>query len=585
MKVIKVLVFLWLISISCFGQGEWVRKNDFPGLGKKRAMSFVIGDLAYFGLGEESNKALMQSVWSYNKTNDSWTQISDFGGAGRGAAVAFVIDKKAYVGTGFDFKLPGTVFNDFWEYDPDSNNWIKKADFPGGDLWDGVGFSVSGKGYVGIGTFASCVCNHLWEYDPVSDNWTQKNDFPGTNRLGAAAFTIKNKAYVGFGKTPSGIHFNNLNDLWEYDPFADSWTQKTGNNFINGPNPVAIGNNNRGYVFSGNQMFIYLSEKDQWVSGDALSQVYDGASLFFLDKQLYLISGFLKNDYSKEVWQLDPSFTLLPKLTLFATTMVSTSQIELSWSDEQEVEEKYEIYRSTTSGSGFVKIAEVEKNITSYVDAGLTTDVTYYYKVKAVNATEGFESAFSNEVSATISLNVGISLRAFSQSLSEVRLAWSSDNNKIDGYKIERSEDETKGYGEIAEILMVSASGYIDQNLESGKTYFYRIRAFKGASFSQYSNRIGANTLVTSVPNRLSQQIKVLNNPNTTGIFQIKTEGLNRQKWQVTLRDGQMKALLRSLVTKNNTGYKIDLHQKTSGVYFLIFDTPKGKAIKKLWRH
>jgi hypothetical protein len=40
-------------------------------------------------------------------------------------------------------------YRDFWEYDPSSNVWTRKADFGGKKRSDAVGFSVGGKGYLG----------------------------------------------------------------------------------------------------------------------------------------------------------------------------------------------------------------------------------------------------------------------------------------------------------------------------------------------------------------------------------------------------------------------------------------------------
>ena len=41
--------------------------------------------------------------------------------------------------------------NDFWEYNPSTNKWTRKADFAGGDWWGATGFSIGAKGYIGTG--------------------------------------------------------------------------------------------------------------------------------------------------------------------------------------------------------------------------------------------------------------------------------------------------------------------------------------------------------------------------------------------------------------------------------------------------
>jgi hypothetical protein len=63
----------------------------------------------------------------------------------------------------------------------------------------------------------------------------------------------------------------------------------------------------------------------------------------------------------------------------------------------------YNVYRSTTSGSGYQKIngSLISKNKPKYVDGPPVEGVTYYYVVTAVNKAGG-ESGYSNEVKVTV---------------------------------------------------------------------------------------------------------------------------------------------------------------------------------------
>lgn len=60
---------------------------------------------------------------------------------------------------------------------------------------------------------------------------------------------------------------------------------------------------------------------------------------------------------------------------------------------------RYDVYRSVTSGSGYVKIASTDKSTTSFADTGLQTGTKYYYIVRAVDEANN-TSAASNEASA-----------------------------------------------------------------------------------------------------------------------------------------------------------------------------------------
>ena len=47
--------------------------------------------------------------------------------------------------------INGNLVNDFWEYNPDMDQWIKKADFPGASVDAAGGFTIENKGYfVGV---------------------------------------------------------------------------------------------------------------------------------------------------------------------------------------------------------------------------------------------------------------------------------------------------------------------------------------------------------------------------------------------------------------------------------------------------
>ncbi|MCU0352075.1 MAG: hypothetical protein MUF43_14805, partial [Flavobacterium sp.] len=56
---------------------------------------------------------------------------------------------------------------DFYEYDPMTNAWTKKADVGTVMRSTGVGFSVGNKGYIGMGFEGyDTRKKDLWEFDP-----------------------------------------------------------------------------------------------------------------------------------------------------------------------------------------------------------------------------------------------------------------------------------------------------------------------------------------------------------------------------------------------------------------------------------
>lgn len=79
-------------------------------------------------------------------------------------------------------------------------------------------------------------------------------------------------------------------------------------------------------------------------------------------------------------------------------TAVSSSQINLSWSDNAGDEAGFQVERSTDQVN-FALAATTGANTTSYADGGRSAATTYYYRVRAINGSVA--SGYSNLASAT----------------------------------------------------------------------------------------------------------------------------------------------------------------------------------------
>jgi hypothetical protein len=100
--------------------------------------------------------------------------------------------------------------------------------------------------------------------------------------------------------------------------------------------------------------------------------------------------------YSNTVSVTTPGVPPSPPSSLSATA-VSTSQINLAWTDGSANETGFKIERSQY-GTKFVQIAAVGANATTYANTGLANNRVYYYRVRATNLNG--DSAYSNVASA-----------------------------------------------------------------------------------------------------------------------------------------------------------------------------------------
>ena len=204
--------------------GSWTQK----GVITRRAfgVSFAIGGNGYVGLGQSNPQGFAQTsvtndLWEYDPGTDNWTKKANFPGSARDAAFAFVIGDKAYVGGGVDSNY--FPCNDFYSYDPSVDKWDTLQAIPD-YLYFNSTFVIGSNGYVATGVEDSLEVSSLWQYDPSTDTWNQKSDFPGSPRESAVGFTLNGMGYVGLGQSDYSTVFS---DFYSYDPSSDQWTSAT----------------------------------------------------------------------------------------------------------------------------------------------------------------------------------------------------------------------------------------------------------------------------------------------------------------------------------------------------------------------
>lgn len=234
-------------------QNSWSSIASFAGGERERAVSFVIGSRAYVGTGLDTANACKKDFWEYDPGTNIWMQKADLPGSQRRDAIAFAIGNRGYVGTGLNGFLAwtGSKKKDFYEYNPITNTWTAKDDFEGNSgygVYYASAFATATKGYVVCGKFGSSwYSNELWEFDPVANDWIARANFPGGVRYGVTAFSCNGKGYVGCGADENYFR----NDFWEYDPQTNAWTEKAP--FPGSPrfNAAGFSIGGRGYIGMG----------------------------------------------------------------------------------------------------------------------------------------------------------------------------------------------------------------------------------------------------------------------------------------------------------------------------------------------
>jgi subtilisin family serine protease len=187
--------------------------------------------------------------------------------------------------------------------------------------------------------------------------------------------------------------------------------------------------------------------------------------------------------------------------TSLKATTVSTTQINLTWTDGSTNESGFRIRRRSTSTGAWTVIASVGQNVTTYQNSGLVAGRTYYYVVTSYNSSG--ESALSNQVSATTT-NTTLpaapsNLVASAVSPTQVNLSWADNSNNETGFRVSRKTGST---GTWTVIGSVAASSTAVQNtgLAEGTTYSYRLVAYNSAGESTSSNEVTVTTPASLPP-------------------------------------------------------------------------------------
>jgi subtilisin family serine protease len=170
---------------------------------------------------------------------------------------------------------------------------------------------------------------------------------------------------------------------------------------------------------------------------------------------------------------------------------VSSSRINLTWTDNSSNEQGFKIERST-DGANWLQVGTVGANLTSMANTNLMANTTYTYRVRSFEGPN--HSSYSSTASATTGPGPAApsNLTAIAVSSSRINLAWADNSSNEAGFKVERSTDGVS-FMQVA-TLLPNTTSYANMSLGPGTTYHYRVRSFDGPNNSAYTNTASATT-------------------------------------------------------------------------------------------
>lgn len=182
-----------------------------------------------------------------------------------------------------------------------------------------------------------------------------------------------------------------------------------------------------------------------------------------------------------------------------------TDQVTLQWQDTNTSEQGYAIYRTKATNTvipptpgTFKLIFTTQANVTQYVDIGLKSKTIYVYKLQALSGTTDPNSSFSD---TTVIRTIGkipitpSNLNATTLSQTEIQLEWEDNSTNESGFGVLRSSTGNPGTFSLIATANSNVASYIDQDLDSKTTYYYRVRALSVDGSSALTASVSATTL------------------------------------------------------------------------------------------
>jgi titin len=192
--------------------------------------------------------------------------------------------------------------------------------------------------------------------------------------------------------------------------------------------------------------------------------------------------------------------TKLPAPSGFTGTVMSTSQINLSWTDSTG-ETGYRIERLV--GPTWTQIGEdLDADTTSANIVSLSAGGTYSFRLSALG-TGGVSPASATLTKTTIP-PAPSSLTLSSLSTSQIKLTWANVDGET-GFKVERSPNGSD-WTQIASTA-VNILTYTSSSLATDTLYYYRVRAFRSEGDGAYTDASSTRTLLAA-PTGLSAAVQ-----------------------------------------------------------------------------
>jgi len=166
---------------------------------------------------------------------------------------------------------------------------------------------------------------------------------------------------------------------------------------------------------------------------------------------------------------------------------LTISGIKLMWQDNSNGEEGFKIDKQINSSAWIMKYGIVSENTHEWIDnnAGINDAINYrVYTYYEDNNSQTIETGLVYNI---IPEPYNVNYEVISQGI--IKIYWDYDAIGVQGFKIARKIDNQNWDDNFGNVPN-STNEWIDNSLIQGSKHYYKIRAYYGNEYSEYSNEI-----------------------------------------------------------------------------------------------
>lgn len=232
-------------------------------------------------------------------------------------------------------------------------------------------------------------------------------------------------------------------------------------------------------------------DEDSWTSAKTIT---NGSTTYYTNQGLtvgqtyyYRVRAYANHPNSGKVWSSLSDVGYMPAAVVFADPYSNSDyRIRVRW-EEVDGANGYQIWRKDaengyrivkTIGDKGNELTSDQGHVTAYGNTGLTAGEKYTYKMRAFYIKDGNKvfGTFSDEVTVAVQPSKP-TITLSTPRAGRVMVSW-NDFEKADGFQVWMAESAGGSFRIVRTVDDGTATSYTKYELESGKTYYFKVRAY-----------------------------------------------------------------------------------------------------------